>query len=80
MEIEVLVRPDCDLCDEAIEVIEEVIEHTSHTITKTDVENSPMLEELYGEQLPVVKIDDVTEFRLFVHKEELEEKLGISRN
>lgn len=76
--IEVFVRPNCPLCDEALDKVKGVVEKLdldTEIVTK-NVEESPGLEQLYGAEVPVVAIDGTAEFRLEVDEEELRRKLS----
>lgn len=74
-DIEILVRDDCTHCDEAIKTVRKVVSDEVEVETK-DVDEVPALREMYGDEVPVVMIDGVAEFRLWVDDDELVEVLG----
>lgn len=70
-DVEVLVRDDCEHCDAAVETVDRVVDDYS----VVDVDESPMLREMYGDVVPVVRIDGVPEFRVWVEEDELRRAL-----
>ncbi|MDY6779566.1 MAG: glutaredoxin family protein [Halobacteria archaeon] len=72
-DIELLVRDDCPHCEEAKETVEAVVGSDYETV---NVDEKPALRELYGDEVPVVMVDGVAEFRVFVDEDELREVLG----
>jgi glutaredoxin len=74
-------RPGCCLCDDAREVLERV--RTRHPeafmLEEQDIESSGELHRRYLERIPVIRIDGVEAFELFVSQPELERRLGIVR-
>lgn len=69
--VEVLVTEDCPHCRDAIETVE----HVTDDYTVTHIDDSPVLNELYGDVVPVIKIDDVPKFRVWVDEDELRDAL-----
>jgi Glutaredoxin-like domain (DUF836) len=74
-------RPGCCLCDEARGVLERVRSRHpgAFEIQEQDIEASAELHRRYLERIPVVTIDGVERFELFVNESELERRLGIVR-
>lgn len=72
-------RPGCCLCDEAREVLLRV--RAGHpeafVLEEEDIERSRELHSRYLERIPVIAIDGVEAFELFVGEAELERRLGI---
>ena len=72
-------RDGCCLCDEALEVVRRV--GTRHpgafTLEQRDIESDEDLLRRYLERIPVIEIDGVVAFELFVDEPELELRLGI---
>ena len=64
-------RPDCHLCDDARAVIERVGE----PYDEVDIETSDDLFKRYLERIPVVSIDGVEAFELFVAEDALRFRL-----
>jgi glutaredoxin len=57
--ITVFTRHGCHLCDVAVEVLEGMSDELHFEIEKSYVDGNLELEELYGEQVPVIHIDGV---------------------
>jgi glutaredoxin len=64
-------RPGCHLCDEARRVIERVRRGHPFALTERDIESDEALLRAYLERIPVVTIDGVERFELFVDESEL---------
>ncbi|MDY7081210.1 MAG: glutaredoxin family protein [Halobacteria archaeon] len=79
-EIKILVRDDCPLCDEAEQVVDRVVgdeDDDGYEVVTENIEGTPALEELYGDEVPVVMIDGVAKFRLYLDEDELRDALGL---
>jgi glutaredoxin len=50
-------KPDCCLCDEALELIERVRREQDFTLEKVDISSDPALVDQHGERIPVVLVD-----------------------
>jgi glutaredoxin len=50
-------KPDCCLCDEALEVIERVRRDHDFALEKVDISSDPTLLHQHGERIPVVLVD-----------------------
>jgi glutaredoxin len=50
-------KPDCCLCDEALEVIERVRREHDFTLEKVDISSDPALLDHHAERIPVVLVD-----------------------
>ena len=72
-------REGCCLCDEAREVLLRVRERHPFTLEERDIDGDDGLLRAYLERIPVVTIDGVEAFELFVDEAELELRLGGSR-
>ena len=68
-------RPGCCLCDEAREVLERVRRRHPFALTERDIEQDDALLRRYLERIPVVEIDGLEAFELFVDEPELERLL-----
>lgn len=55
--IEVLTRPGCHLCEQAVEVIEAVCAETGDSYTERDIDADPELRRIYTDQVPVTFVD-----------------------
>jgi glutaredoxin len=69
-------RDGCCLCDDAREVIERVRATRSFVFEERDIDRDLELLRMYLERIPVVTIDGVEAFELFVDESELAERLG----
>jgi glutaredoxin len=69
-------RPGCCLCDEAREVLMRVREQRSFRFDERDIECDDSLLRAYLERIPVVTIDGVEAFDLFVDESELTQLLS----
>jgi glutaredoxin len=77
IEVSVYSRSNCHLCEVALEVISEIRKDYEFTITKILIDGDSELEEKYGEQVPVILINnqphdffrvDPERFRLAISK------------
>ena len=68
-------RPGCCLCDEAREVLLRVRAQRSFSFDERDIEDDDSLLRAYLERIPVVTIDGVEAFELFVDESELTQRL-----
>ena len=64
-------RPGCHLCDEARFVLERVRRGHPFALAERDIEADEALLRAYLERIPVVTIDGVERFELFVDESEL---------
>jgi glutaredoxin len=58
IEVSVYSRSNCHLCEVALEVISEIRKEVEFTLTKILIDGNSELEEKYGEQVPVILIND----------------------
>ncbi len=70
-------REGCCLCDEAREVLERVRRRRAFDLRECDIEQDDSLLRAYLERIPVVTIDGVEAFELFVDESELERRLDM---
>ena len=73
--IEILTKKDCCLCDDAKEIVERVITEYPATLTLTDIETDSALFESYKERIPVVRINGEESFVYKAHEITLRKKL-----
>ena len=78
--IEVMTKKDCSLCDDAKEIIEQVIAEVPAELKMTDIESDPELFERYKEKIPVVLINGEESFVYKVHPVTLRKKLEQTLN
>jgi hypothetical protein len=69
-------REGCCLCDDARQVIERVRSTRPFVFRELDIDSDLALLRSYLERIPVVTIDGVEAFELFVDESELAERLG----
>jgi len=72
-------RPGCCLCDEAKEVLLRVRRRHAFELHERDIEADESLLRRYLERIPVVTIDGVEAFELFVDEDELARRLKEAR-
>jgi glutaredoxin len=68
-------RHGCCLCDDARTVLERVRREQPFTLTERDIDRDERLLRAYLERIPVVTIDGVEAFELFVDESELRRRL-----
>ncbi len=64
-------RPDCDLCDAALAVVQRVAKKIACSISVIDISDEPALVEKYGEVIPVLTCQHVELARSFVEEKAL---------
>ncbi len=69
-------RDGCCLCDEAREVLERVRARQPFALVERDIDTDDDLLRAYLERIPVIAIDGVEVFELFVDESELERRLS----
>jgi hypothetical protein len=69
-------RQGCCLCDQAREILVRVRARHPFDFDERDIEADDALLRAYLERIPVVTIDGVEAFELFVDEAELERRLG----
>ncbi|MEE8268990.1 MAG: glutaredoxin family protein [Nitrospinaceae bacterium] len=75
-----MTKHDCCLCDDAKEIIEQVIADMPAELKMTDIESDPELFERYKERIPVVLINGEESFVYKVHPITLRKKLEQALN
>lgn len=77
IEVSIYSRSNCHLCEVALGILEELRNEFDFQITKILIDKNPELEEKYGEQVPVILINnqphdffrvDPERFRLAISK------------
>jgi glutaredoxin len=69
-------RTGCHLCDEARKILHRVQARHGFELEERDIESDDRLLRAYLERIPVVSIDGVEAFELFVDESEFERMLG----
>ena len=69
-------RPGCCLCDDARELLVRVRSSHPFSLDERDIESDDALLRAYLERIPVVTIDGVEAFELFVDEHELVRRLS----
>ena len=75
IQIEILTKKYCCLCDDAKEIIERVLPDFPATLTMIDIESDPDLFATYKEKIPVVRINGKESFVYKTHEITLRKKL-----
>lgn len=75
IQIEILSKQDCCLCDIAKDIILRVIRDYPAQLQVTDIETDPALFETYKEKIPVVRLNGEESFVFKVHEVTLRKKL-----
>jgi glutaredoxin len=71
--VKLYTKPDCCLCEEALEVIEQVRREQPFELEKIDISVHDELARRYGERIPVVAVNGVDAFEFHVDAERLKE-------
>jgi hypothetical protein len=75
-QVELYGRPGCCLCDEARNALMRVRATHPFALTELDIDQDERLLRAYLERIPVVTIDGVEAFELFVDESELARRLS----
>ncbi|HEV7176244.1 MAG TPA: glutaredoxin family protein [Solirubrobacteraceae bacterium] len=70
-------RDGCCLCDDAREILLQVKARRPFVLEERDIDKDEKLLRAYLERIPVVTIDGVEQFELFVDESELERRLDM---
>jgi glutaredoxin len=70
-------RPGCCLCDDARAVLDRVRLGRPFDLQERDIDGDEQLLRSYLERIPVITIDGVEAFELFVSESELERRLDM---
>ena len=70
-------RDGCCLCDDAREIVLRVRSRRPFVLEDRDIDQDEELRRAYLERIPVVTIDGVEQFELFVDESELERRLDM---
>jgi len=70
-------REGCCLCDDAREILQRVRRERPFMLDERDIDSDDALLRAYLERIPVVTIDGVEAFELFVDESELERRLDM---
>jgi glutaredoxin len=68
-------RDGCCLCEQALELLERVRTTRQFALEQRDIESDDRLFAAYLERIPVVTIDGIEVFELFVNESELRRRL-----
>lgn len=72
-------RDGCCLCDDARAILERVRADVPFTFSERDIDDDEGLLRAYLERIPVITIDGVEAFELFIDASELRRRLGLAR-
>jgi hypothetical protein len=68
-------RPGCHLCEEALAVVDRVRARVPFVLEQRDIETDDRWMVAYLERIPVIMIDGLERFDLFVDEREFEDAL-----
>jgi glutaredoxin len=71
-------KPDCCLCDEALEVIERVRREHRFALEKVDIRTDPSLLERHAERIPVVLVNGAEAFQYRVDEQALRRMVAVT--
>ncbi|HEY8764305.1 MAG TPA: glutaredoxin family protein [Solirubrobacteraceae bacterium] len=71
-------RPECCLCDDALEVLQRVRARLPFVLREQNIEQDEALLRRYLERIPVVTIDGVEAFELFVDEAEFARQVSLA--
>ena len=80
-QLQLYTRRDCCLCEEMKSILCRVADRVSFALEEIDVDTSPVLQEKYGNEVPVLFINGRNAFKYRLTAGELEKRLrreGIS--
>jgi len=75
IEIELLTRPDCHLCDEIKQALKEATTGLNIDLREIDISEDPALAKRYGENIPVLFINGSKAFKHRATPNDLRERL-----
>ncbi len=75
MRVEIYSKPDCSLCHEAKQVLEEVRAHLDFELIEVNIESDPVLYERYRYDIPVVFVDGQKAFKHRLDRSAVEHRL-----
>lgn len=75
IQIEILTKKDCCLCDDAKEIVERVLPDFPASLIMIDIESDSNLFETYKEKIPVIRINGKESFVYKTHEITLRKKL-----
>jgi hypothetical protein len=55
--VTVVGKPDCHLCEQAIEVVSQVCQETEQVFQVLSITDDPELADMYWEKIPVILVD-----------------------
>ena len=70
-------RAGCTLCEEALPVVQGLVERASTELAVVDVDADPALKEQWSDHVPVVLLDGVEHSRWWVDRGALAKALGV---
>ena len=74
--VTVVGKPDCHLCEQAIEVVAQVCEQLGQEFRVVSITEDPNLADLYWEKIPVILVDGETFDFWRVNRDRLVAKLS----
>lgn len=74
-QVQLYTRPGCHLCDEAKREILAARCADQYVLEEIDIDTDPALRELYGQEIPVIKINGIKAFKYRLTAAEFKRKL-----
>ena len=74
-QLQLYTRKDCCLCEEMKSTLSQVADRVSFALEEIDVDTSPVLQEQYGNDVPVLFINSRKAFKHRLTARELEQRL-----
>ena len=74
--IEIFTKDDCNLCDKAKEVLESVLNDFPAKLKIINIASDPQLVLLFGQKIPVVRVNGEEWFKYKVKEEVLRKRLN----
>ncbi len=73
--VEILTKNECCLCEYAKEILEVVLPDYNATLNEINIANDDKLMALYGEKIPVIRVDGEEWFKFKVSEPVLRKRL-----
>jgi glutaredoxin len=74
--IEIFTKNDCSLCDQAKEILESVLPDFPAKLKSINITSDPQLVSLFGQKVPVIRVDGEEWFKFKVSEEVLRKRLN----
>ena len=75
IQINFFTRPGCHLCERALEALNSLRDEVGFQLIEIDISQSPQLEALYGEHIPLATVSEQELFRHRAQRRQLRQTL-----